>query len=116
MRPVEKPLLCLILLRASAAFAVPGLGVMPPLREPWVEAAPAPPPPADELWGRRIVTVAIEGTRRVEKDAVRAVLKLKPGMVLGRGAVASDIKAVFGLGYFSDVVARAVPDGLPAPT
>ncbi len=110
MRSVEKPLLCLILLRASAALAVPDLA-LPPLREPWVEAAPPPAVPAPVVWGRRVVTVVIEGTRRVEKDAVRAVLPMKSGSTLDPEAVASTIKAVFGLGFFSDVEVRAVPDG-----
>ena len=69
------------------------------------------PDPVGELLGRSVRRLEISGTHRVEKDAVRAVVKLKPGAPLSRAAVALDLKAIFGLGYFADVVARAEPDG-----
>ncbi len=112
MRPLARSLLCLALLRASAALALsPGFGLAAALRAPWGEAVASPPPSA-ELWGRKIVEVNIEGTRRVEKDAVRAAVKeLRPGKTLSPPRVAADIESVFGLSYFSDVIVRAVPDG-----
>ncbi len=67
--------------------------------------------PSADLMGRTLRKVGIEGTRRVEKDAVRAAIKEKPGSTLSPEGVASDIRAVFGLGYFEQVVVRATPDG-----
>ncbi|MHB1843845.1 MAG: outer membrane protein assembly factor BamA [Deltaproteobacteria bacterium] len=74
-------------------------------------AAAARAQPSPELWGRTVRRVDILGTRRVEKDAVRAVVKEKPGKPLGREQVARDIRSIFGLGYFAEVTARAAPDG-----
>lgn len=68
-------------------------------------------PDSAELWGRNVRRLEIVGTRRVEGDAVRAVLTTKPGMALDRAAIARDIKSIFGMGYFADVLASAVADG-----
>ncbi|MBW2701099.1 MAG: outer membrane protein assembly factor BamA [Deltaproteobacteria bacterium] len=53
-----------------------------------------------------IETVKVRGNRRVEADAVRMVLKSQPGDVLDRAQVASDIKAIYNLGFFADVRAE----------
>ena len=139
MRAAHNFLLCLVLLAPAAAQAMPLGEALPPLRMPWVEGAadPAPdggtpggtglaakPTPRSEIkaerseaetspgpWGKTVVLVEIEGTRRVEKDAVRAALKLKTGSLLSRAAVASDLKAIFALDYFADASVRAKPDG-----
>jgi outer membrane protein insertion porin family len=51
----------------------------------------------------RVVEVQVEGSQRIEADAVRRVIKTKPGDVFGARAAADDLKAVFGMGYFDDV-------------
>jgi outer membrane protein insertion porin family len=125
MRAVYNFYLCLALLSPAAAFASPLMEALPPLRAPWVEGAPqaalapaaaspaaaAPASPSIGPWGKTVVLVEIEGTRRVEKDAVRATLKLKTGSVLSHAAVATDLRSIFALDYFSDATARAKPDG-----
>ena len=60
-------------------------------------------------FAQTIKGVKVRGNRRVEADAVRVVLKSQPGDELDAKVVAGDIKAIFGLGFFSDV--RAELDG-----
>jgi outer membrane protein insertion porin family len=62
-----------------------------------------------------VAGVAVEGNRRVEGDAVKAVITTKPGTPLDRAKVDRDLKAVLKLGYFADVVVeeRGPPE---APT
>ena len=112
---VRQTLLAGLALAWSAAAASAPLAGELALRPPWVAAqTPAP----DELagraelpWGKTIVIVDVTGTRRVEKDAVRAVLKEKTGFTLTRKGVADDVRAIFKLDYFADVQVRATPDG-----
>lgn len=59
----------------------------------------------------RIVEVRIEGQQRIEPDAIRRVLKSRPGEVLQNRQVAEDLKAVYGLGYFDDVQILREPEG-----
>ena len=47
--------------------------------------------------------VRIEGNKRIETDAIRAVIKVKPGTALDQKRLAQDVKAIFGMGYFKDV-------------
>ncbi len=51
--------------------------------------------------------VRVEGNRRVEADAVKAVLSEKAGRPLDPKKVQADVRAVMKLGYFSDVVVEA---------
>ncbi len=50
-----------------------------------------------------LVAVRVEGNRRVEADAVRNALKTKVGMSLDLLRAQEDLRAVFKLGFFSDV-------------
>lgn len=58
---------------------------------------------ADEPIGPKIRNIKFEGLRRVEAAAVRLVLANRIGRVYRPKAVADDIRAVYGMGYFSDV-------------
>ena len=114
MRVCRTLLAGLALAWPSSASPFPLASALPPLRPPWVAVTQAPDELAgrDELpWGKTIVLVDVTGTRRVEKDAVRAVLKQKTGFTLTRAGVAADVRAVFRLDYFSDVRVSATPDG-----
>jgi outer membrane protein insertion porin family len=51
----------------------------------------------------KVVDIAIAGNQRIETDAIRRVIKTKPGDVLVAKNVAEDLKAVYGMGYFDDV-------------
>jgi outer membrane protein insertion porin family len=56
--------------------------------------------------------IEIRGNKRVESDAIQLVVKSQPGKPLSAEAVAADIKAIFGLGYFDDV--RAEVENAPS--
>lgn len=47
--------------------------------------------------------IEIKGNLKVESSAIKSILKSKKGKQLSRNSVADDIKAIFELGYFSDV-------------
>jgi outer membrane protein insertion porin family len=60
-----------------------------------------------------IVKVLIRGNVRIEEDAIRRVLKIKPGDIFNEKNISDEIKAVYKMGYFDDirVEAETVPDG-----
>ena len=47
--------------------------------------------------------INIEGTRRVDPDAVRMVLETRAGEPFSAEVLRRDVKKVFGLGYFDEV-------------
>ncbi len=57
-----------------------------------------------------LAAVEVRGNKRVETDAVRVVIRSRPGDPLSEAKVASDIKAIFALGYFDDVRALIAED------
>lgn len=81
-----------------------------------VVAAPSTPAPPlaqnDELYFGKVVSeVAIEGLKRIEKEAVLAKIGTKPGNVLRRDQIRSDIQSVFNLGHFDDIAVQSEPAG-----
>ena len=65
---------------------------------------------ASELTSREIAQVQFRGNRKVEDDAIRAVLLTKAGGRLDLAKVREDIRAMWEMGFFSDVVVEAEPD------
>jgi outer membrane protein insertion porin family len=63
---------------------------------------------------QRVADVEVQGNQRIETDAIRRVIKTRPGDVFLAKNAAEDLKAVFGMGYFDDVQIQAEPrtDGL----
>jgi outer membrane protein insertion porin family len=55
----------------------------------------------------KVADIVIEGNQRIETDAIRRVIKTKPGDVLVAKNTAEDLKAVYGMGYFDDVQIQA---------
>jgi outer membrane protein insertion porin family len=51
-----------------------------------------------------VKSIQVEGNRRVEADAIKAVLSTKSGEPLDRKKLQADVRAVMRLGFFSDVV------------
>jgi outer membrane protein insertion porin family len=51
----------------------------------------------------KIVRLDFEGLERVDPDAIRLLLSSRRGKPFAAAAVAEDIKAIFGMGYFEDV-------------
>lgn len=64
--------------------------------------APVPAAVAQETQGV-IESIEFEGLRRVEPPAVKLVLSSREGKPFSRQAVAEDIRAIYGMGYFDDV-------------
>jgi outer membrane protein insertion porin family len=50
-----------------------------------------------------IKEIVVKGNRKIEKDAIVAKIKSKPGDHAKRVTIADDIKAIHSLGYFDDV-------------
>ena len=63
---------------------------------------------------QRVADVEVQGNQRIETDAIRRVIKTRPGDIFLAKNAAEDLKAVFGMGYFDDVQIQAEPrtDGL----
>ncbi len=63
---------------------------------------------------QRVTDVEVQGNQRIEAEAIRRVIKTKPGDVFLAKNAADDLKAVFGMGYFDDVQIQAEPrtDGI----
>ena len=61
----------------------------------------------------KITEVRIKGNDRIEEDAIRRVLKIKPGDVLNPKDISDETKAVYKMGYFDDIriEAQTVPQG-----
>lgn len=57
-----------------------------------------PPETADT-----VIEIQVEGAKRTEPDAIRRVLKNKVGQPFNAALTAEDLKAVWGLHYFTDV-------------
>jgi len=50
-----------------------------------------------------VADLKVSGNKKVEADAIINTIKLKKGGTWNEGVVASDIKSLFALGYFSDI-------------
>ena len=62
---------------------------------------------------QKIVEIRITGNHRIEEDAIRRVIKLKPGDVYNLSAISDELRAVYKMGYFDDirVEVKSVPQG-----
>ena len=63
----------------------------------------APPQPATDV----VAEIRIAGTRRVEDAAVRAQLATQVGMAVTPRRIGDDVRAIYALGLFEDIVVRA---------
>jgi outer membrane protein insertion porin family len=67
----------------------------------------APPagsaPQAEPQRGTTVSVVQVTGNRRIEADAIKAVVGTKEGAKLSPGRVAEDVRRIYGLGFFRDV-------------
>ena len=61
----------------------------------------------------KIIEVRIKGNDRIEADAIRRVLTIKPGDVINPKDISDETKAVYKMGYFDDIriEAQTVPQG-----
>ncbi|WP_331112339.1 outer membrane protein assembly factor BamA [Archangium sp.] len=82
-------------------------------QDPATPGAEAPPSPDREVQEGQVVDIRVEGNRRVEAEAVRRALKTKVGEAFDEARTADDLRAVWALGYFTDVqlLAQRLPNG-----
>lgn len=68
----------------------------------------------DRLEGQKVVAVEAEGNKRVATEDIRANIGTRKGMSFNAKRVARDIRALYGLGFFSDVAVfwRPAEDGV----
>ncbi len=61
----------------------------------------------------RVAKILIEGNRRIESDAIKRIIKTKPGDIYLVRSLSKDLKAVYSMGYFEDIRIEAEngPDG-----
>jgi outer membrane protein insertion porin family len=61
----------------------------------------------------KITEIRITGNDRIEEDAIRRVLKIKPGDVINLKDISDETKAIYKMGYFDDIriEAQTVPRG-----
>jgi len=60
----------------------------------------------------RLKEVRISGNLRVEDDGIRLHLKSRAGEMFDSLTVEQDVKAIFRMGFFDDVQAELLPDGI----
>lgn len=74
----------------------------------------AAPSHAADLTGKRVTAVSVSGNTSVSDGDIMAVVKLKPGDTLSADKVQQDLRAIYELGNFFDVVSNftEVPEGV----
>lgn len=72
------------------------------------------PSHAADLAGKKVTAVSVTGNTSVPESQILAVVKLKPGDTLSPEKVQQDMRAIYELGSFFDVVANftEVPEGV----
>ena len=56
--------------------------------------------------GNEIIEVIILGNRRIETELIKSSITVSAGDILSSSAISNDIKNIFKLGFFDDVVAK----------
>jgi outer membrane protein insertion porin family len=61
----------------------------------------------------KVASVAIAGNKRIESDAIKRIIKTKPGDIYLSKSLSDDLKAVYAMGYFDDIRIEAedTPEG-----
>lgn len=62
---------------------------------------------------KQIARIEFEGNRTIETSAIKQVIRSAPGNIFSEATVSSDIKAIYKMGHFSDVIADVTdsPEG-----
>ncbi|MCL4748860.1 MAG: hypothetical protein KJ015_01805 [Myxococcales bacterium] len=70
--------------------------------------------PSEPEWGARVSAVELRGTRRVPEALLRAAIEIRAGETLDEERVAADVRRLYALEAFSQVVAEtdATPGGV----
>jgi len=51
----------------------------------------------------KVLQVRVTGNKRIEADAIKGVIKTKPGNVYLAKSLSEDLKAIYAMGYFDDI-------------
>jgi outer membrane protein insertion porin family len=101
--------------RGAPPASVPSEALPPAPATPGSEApaSDAPAAPDREVREGEVADIRIEGNRRVEAEAIRRALRTKVGSLFDEDLTAEDLRAVWALGYFSDVqlLTQRLPTG-----
>ncbi len=62
-----------------------------------------------DLMGKKVERIQFRGNRKVEDDAIRVNLRTKAGSVLEAHRLRGDIRSMWKMGFFKDVVVEAEP-------
>ena len=62
---------------------------------------------------KQVFAVDVTGNQRIEVDAIKRVIKTKPGDLYNLKSLSEDLKAIYALGYFDDIKieTEALPEG-----
>jgi outer membrane protein insertion porin family len=62
---------------------------------------------------KQVLTIDVTGNDRIEVDAIKRVVKTRPGDIYNLKSLSEDLKAIYAMGYFDDiqVETEASPDG-----
>ena len=97
--------------RLAALLLVAATLAVPRARADEEKAAEPAAKPAPNL---KVVKVAFRGNRKVEDDAIKAVIKTKPGVSANQELLRDDVRAIWKMGFFEDVQVEALhPSILP---
>ncbi len=106
----------------ALAQAQAGAPATPPATGAQAPATATPPSdapveeelPAGQEQGERVVEIRVEGNHRVEAEAIRRALVTKQGSLFDPTRSAEDLRAVWNLGYFTDVqlLVQHLPKGV----
>lgn len=101
---LDAKLLDVLGMRRLQSFFVEGAGVssLPKLADKLAHDIAISP-----VGGEKVAVVRIKGNRRIEAEAIKAVMSTKAGGAFSPIRLDDDIKAIWKLGYFDDVRAEA---------
>ncbi|WP_375772661.1 outer membrane protein assembly factor BamA [Archangium gephyra] len=101
--------------RGAPPASVPSEALPPTPATPGAEAPASDEPaaPDREVREGEVTDIRIEGNRRVEAEAIRRALRTKVGELFDEARTPEDLRAVWALGYFSDVqlLTQRLPTG-----
>ena len=85
---------------AAPAAPAPDAAAEGPAAAPELPAEPVPKVATPSL---KVARVHFRGNRKVEDDAIRAVIKTKPGLNINQELLRDDVRAIWKMGFFEDV-------------